>query len=436
MLSSAKVHDGILPEPRIEICGGRKTYLLSNGFVIMRKKAGWKNMTNELQRHDVRVFLVDDQAIVGEQVRRMLLPEQDIRFLYCQDPMKALSMAAEFNPTVILQDLVMPEIDGMTLVRFFRGHSALKEVPLIVLSTKEEAKTKADAFAAGANDYLVKLPDRLELVARIRYHSKGYINLLERNEAYEALKASQEKLAEELAIAADYVMSILPPPMDERGLRTEWKYIPSARLGGDSFGYHWVDGDHLALYLLDVCDHGVGPALLSVSAINVLRSQSLPQVDFRDPAAVLTAMNETFQMEKNNDLYFTMWYGVYHAGTGMLRYSSGGHPPALLIAGQTAQELKTPGMIVGGMPGMAYQTAEVHVDKGASLFVFSDGVYEVSKDEEQMWTLAELTSFLVAQCAAFAGKNGVIDELYRHVFSMHNAAYLEDDFSMMRIAFS
>jgi len=393
-------------------------------------------MINELQHHDVRVFLVDDQAIVGEQVRRMLAPEQDIQFIHCQDPAKALTLAAEFNPTVILQDLVMPEIDGMTLVRFFRGHSALKEVPLIVLSTKEEPKTKADAFAAGANDYLVKLPDRLELVARIRYHSKGYINLLERNEAYDALKASQEKLAEELAIAADYVMSILPAPMDEKGLRTEWKYIPSARLGGDSFGYHWVDADHLAIYLLDVCDHGVGPALLSVSAINVLRSQSLPQVDFLEPAAVLAAMNETFQMEKNNDLYFTMWYGVYDAKTATLRYSSGGHPPSLLISEGAVKQLKTPGMIVGGMPDMIYTTAETSVPKGASLFVFSDGVYEVSRKDGTMWTLEGLTEFLIERCAALGDESGVIDELHRYVFAMHDAEYLEDDFSMMRLMFS
>ena len=69
----------------------------------------------------------------------------------------------------------------------FREHEATRETPLIVLSTKEEPKIKAEAFALGANDYLVKLPDRLELLARIRYHSKGYINLLQRNEAYRAL---------------------------------------------------------------------------------------------------------------------------------------------------------------------------------------------------------------------------------------------------------
>ena len=224
-------------------------------------------MMKDQSHFEIRVFLVDDQAIVGAQVRRMLADQDDITFHYCQNPASAIAEAREFKPTVILQDLVMPDIDGMTMVRFFKGHAELKEIPLIVLSSKEEPRTKADAFSLGANDYLVKLPDQLELLARIRYHSHGYITLLERNEAYEALKASQEELAEELSMAADYVVSILPQPIaEERGIHTEWTFIPSARLGGDSFGYHWIDEDHFAIYLLDVCDHGVGPALLSVSA--------------------------------------------------------------------------------------------------------------------------------------------------------------------------
>ena len=92
---------------------------------------------------------------------------------------------------MILQDLVMPDIDGLTLVKNFRANEATRETPMIVLSTKEEPAVKAEAFALGANDYIVKLPDRLELLARIRYHSKGYIALLQRNEAYQALRRAR-----------------------------------------------------------------------------------------------------------------------------------------------------------------------------------------------------------------------------------------------------
>jgi adenylate cyclase len=147
-----------------------------------------------LPKHAIKVLLVDDQPIIGEAVRRLLATEEDIIFRYCSDPTAALHVANEFAPTVILQDLVMPDIDGLMLVRFFRANAATRNIPLIVLSTKEEPKVKAEAFALGANDYLVKLPDKLELIARIRYHSKGYISLLERNDAYKALEQMANQL--------------------------------------------------------------------------------------------------------------------------------------------------------------------------------------------------------------------------------------------------
>ncbi len=147
-----------------------------------------------LTQHRICVLLVDDQSMIGESLRRMLLAEKDIDFHYCQDPTLSVRMASEIGPTVILQDLFMPEIEGLRLVRYFRANPLTREVPLIVLSGEEDPRTKAEAFALGANDYMVKLPDRLEVIARIRYHSKGYINLLERNEAYNALLKSQEQL--------------------------------------------------------------------------------------------------------------------------------------------------------------------------------------------------------------------------------------------------
>lgn len=140
------------------------------------------------------VLLVDDQSIVYEAVRGMIEREDDIELHYCADPAMALEMAAKVTPNVILQDLVMPGISGLTLVRYFRAHPVTRDVPLVVLSTKEDPAIKAEAFALGANDYMVKLPDRLELLARVRYHAQGYINLLQRNEAYAALLESRQQL--------------------------------------------------------------------------------------------------------------------------------------------------------------------------------------------------------------------------------------------------
>lgn len=145
-------------------------------------------------RRRIRVLLVDDQAIIGEAIRRMLASDADVDFNYCNDPTKAIEVAAEFKPTVILQDLVLPEVDGLTMLRFYRSHPATKDIPVIVLSTKEEATVKAESFTLGATDYLVKLPDPIELTARIRHHSRGYIAQMELIAAQEKL-VMQEKMA-------------------------------------------------------------------------------------------------------------------------------------------------------------------------------------------------------------------------------------------------
>lgn len=145
-------------------------------------------------RQSIMVLLVDDQLVVAEAIRRALLDMPEIDFHYCSNPLEALAIAKKVRPTVILQDLVMPAMSGLELVHQYRADTETKNIPVIVLSTKEEATVKSDAFRAGANDYLVKLPDRVELIARIRYHSAAYLAQIQRDEAYRALRKSQQDL--------------------------------------------------------------------------------------------------------------------------------------------------------------------------------------------------------------------------------------------------
>jgi two-component system, chemotaxis family, response regulator WspR len=155
-----------------------------------------KSMSDRTGQYDIVVLLVDDQPMIGEAIRRALVDQPDIDLHYCADPQKALEVAEKIKPTVILQDLVMPGVDGLTLVRRYRSSSATKAIPIIVLSSKEDPEMKREAFTIGADDYLVKLPTTIELLARIRYHSKAYLNQIQRDEAYRALRESQALLLE------------------------------------------------------------------------------------------------------------------------------------------------------------------------------------------------------------------------------------------------
>src|SRR4051794_22849735 len=346
--------------------------------------------------HHLKVLLIDDQRIVGETVRRMLAGLTGLEFRFCSDAAIALQEAEAFSPTVILQDLVMPGADGIEMVRAFRQNPSTASTPLIVLSSKEEALTKAEAFAAGANDYLVKLPDKVELVARIQYPSNAYILRLQRDEAFAVLEAQQRVIARELADAAAYVRSLLPAPMlADSAVPADWRFITSSSLGGDSFGYHWLTPDQLAIYLLDVCGHGVGAALLSVSAINTIRNQTLPGTDFAVPSQVLDGLNRAFPMEKQDGRYFTIWYGVLNPQTRELRFSAGGHPPAIAVAPDgNVNRLGCPGMIIGAFPFAKYSDSSVRLEAGSRLFVYSDGCYEVTNAAESMMSMEEFCSIL------------------------------------------
>ena len=384
-----------------------------------------------LTEHNIKVLLIDDQRIVGETVRRMLMDIPRLEFKFCSDPAIALNEADAFGPTVILQDLVMPGADGIEMVRAFRKNPSTASIPLIVLSSKEEALTKAEAFGAGANDYLVKLPDKLELAARIRYHSTAYIHRLQRDEAFAALEAQQRVIARELAEAAAYVRSLLPPPMNaDSAIPSDWRFITSSSLGGDSFGYHWLSPDQLAIYLLDVCGHGVGAALLSVSVINTIRNQTLPDTDFSVPAQVLNGLNRAYPMEKQDGKYFTIWYGVLTPSTRELRYAGGGHPPAIVVkADGTVTRLDCPGMIIGAFDFANYCEKTATLDTGSRLFVFSDGCYEVTDPAEQMMTLDEFGGIL-GRCRSQVDG---LDQVLSAVRDWQKRADFEDDFSLMEL---
>ena len=197
-----------------------------------------------------RVLLVDDQAIVAEAIRRMLASEENLEYHYCADPARAIAEAVEFQPTVILQDLVMPDIDGMMLLRFFRANPVTKNIPIIVMSSKEDPKIKSEVFELQASDYLVKIPDKIELIARVRAHSRSYLAQQQRDEAYRALRDLQielEKKNKELQrlSSLDGLTGIANRRRFDEYLEQEW--LRAAR-GNKILSLVLTDIDHFKTY--------------------------------------------------------------------------------------------------------------------------------------------------------------------------------------------
>lgn len=270
----------------------------------------------DLQSYRITVLLIDDQPMISEAVRRALKDEEDIDFHYCQQPTNAIKMATEIRPTIILQDLVMPEIDGLMMVRFFRVNPETAQIPIIVLSVKEEAAVKSEAFSVGANDYLVKLPDKVELIARIRYHSRAYITQKQRDEAFQALQESQERLASanrtlQKLSSLDGLTGISNRRRFDEVLKQEWQ---RAKRHGTTISLILMDIDFFKLYNDHYGHQGGDDCLKKVARVleNSLRRESdmvaryggeefvviLPETDDAGAMSVAEAMRSKLQEQK------------------------------------------------------------------------------------------------------------------------------------------
>lgn len=215
----------------------------------------------------IEVVLVDDQPIVGEAVRRMLSDDPDISVEPILDSVTAMDRIRESQPTVLIIDLVMPSIDGVELTRLVREDDVTSDIPVIILSSESDVHRKVDAFEVGASDFLVKMPDRLELIARIRALAakavaeqalkkmadrlqRQAVALDEANRNLQALNVSLESDVSEqrdrlraIAMLGNELARIQDIDILMERLLTEARRI----LGADAGGSFLVDGDALRL---------------------------------------------------------------------------------------------------------------------------------------------------------------------------------------------
>jgi phosphoserine phosphatase RsbU/P len=382
------------------------------------------------------LLIVDDneanRSLLARRLRR-----QGYTVSLAENGRQALEKLHSRRFDLVLLDVIMPEMGGYPVLERMKQDAELRHIPVIMISALDDLEMLARCIQKGAEDYLSKPFDPVLLRARIGSSLEKKRLHDQEQRTYRALVESQQQLAAELTEAVTYVKSLLPEPLAGE-IQADWRFIPSSQLGGDAFGYRWLDAEHFAIYLLDVCSHGVGAALLSISVMNILRSQNLPGVDFRQPAEVLTALNRTFAMESQNNLYFTLWYGVVDRSTRRLTFSSAGHPPAILITGPErsearAEPLKTPGAPVGAFPESSYLAHQTALQPFSRLFVFSDGAYEIVRQDGSLLTLSEFTEHLVKR--THVGPEGLQSTL-SFLETARGSAAFEDDLALIEVQFS
>jgi sigma-B regulation protein RsbU (phosphoserine phosphatase) len=389
-----------------------------------------------------RILVVDDNLFNRELLSRHL-ERQGHEVRAAGDGLAALELLRSEAFDVAIIDVMMPGMNGYQLLERMRAEEKLRGVHAIVISALEDTQIIARCIQLGAEDYLPREFEPVILKARIESCLEKKRMKEEQELVVKALLEAQGKLSAELCGGAAYVRSLLPARLASPELAIDWKFIPSASLGGDVFGYHLLDGakrgtekSKLALYLIDVSGHGIEAALFSVTLMNMLKTQVLPGADFAEPSSVLDRLNASFKMEEQNNLFFTAWYGIWDHGSRELTYASAGSPPAILILPDgTSEELSTGGMIVGLEADARYDSARASIPKGSGLYVFSDGVYEFRAKDGTIFGIERFSNALVRIASSKRGGRKVLDRILDGAQAECSSQRFPDDVSLLELRF-
>ena len=379
-----------------------------------------------------QILIIDDDATIQIVLRRAL-EAQGYNVAIASDGKTGLALAQQLKPALIVCDWMMPGYDGLEVCRQVKVDQNLSTTFFILLTSRVAIEDRIQGLDTGADDFLAKPIEINELQARVRAGLR--LHLLSQD-----LQMQKQLLENELAEAASYVRSLLPDPLTG-DVSIDSRFIPSSQLGGDCFDYFWLDPDYLAVYLLDVSGHGLGAALPSITVLNLLRSQSLPTVNFYQPHDVLRGLNETFQMDSQHDKYFTIWYGVYNRVKRQLTYASAGHPPAILIlpsrpndipADDAFNKLGTPGIPIGMIPDASFVSDRCDIPIGSALYIYSDGIYDLPNTFNQSaWGLGAFLNLLVRNAHSMG-----LDQILETVQSQSSSSSFIDDLSILKIVFN
>jgi sigma-B regulation protein RsbU (phosphoserine phosphatase) len=374
------------------------------------------------------ILIIDDDRPIQMFLKR-ILEKQGYQVITASTGEEGILRTLDSPPALIICDWIMPGLSGIEVCNIIKKDPKLSTTFFILLTSLDSVADRVKGLDAGADDFISKPIEHNELQARVRAG-------LRLHQLSQDLQTQKLLLETELAEAIEYVKSLLPLPVN-KPLSIQFKFLPSRQLGGDCFDYNWLDADTLAIYLLDVAGHGLKATLPSISVLNLLRSRALKDLNYYQPSEVLAALNNTFQMNYQNDKYFTIWYGVYNRVSRQLTYSSAGHPPAIILSGNSpthteVKRLKTPGMPVGMFPEAKYTDAYCQIEKSSILYIFSDGAYEITQSNGTLWSLEGFIQILISLQYSVDNQ---LDYILDYLINLNSKETFEDDLSILQVKF-
>ena len=374
---------------------------------------------------DCRVLLVDDAKTNLDILVEGL--KSDHKLSLALNGATALQIAARTPPDLVLLDIMMPEMDGYEVCRRLRQMPETAEVPIMFLSSLEEVQDKTRGFEAGANDYLTKPFEMLEVKARVK-------SLLKAKAYSDAVK---EQMASELRVAREIQMGMLPHDFSalekEYGVQLSAILEPAREVGGDLYGVCAAGPERLLIFLGDVSGKGIPASMFMVRAISLAR---LLARDITEPERILARLNNELAIDNPSSMFVTFLCAMFEPRLNRLTLASAGQcRPVLLQEGEPARwATNTLGTALGFDTGLEFERTELTLRDGATLILYSDGVSEAFNPQEECYgdkrLLAETTLMCGWDPCAITGG------LLKKVREFAGTAPQSDDIAILAMKFA
>ena len=348
----------------------------------------------------IKILSVDDEpdleVLLSHYFRRKIR-KGEYEFTFAHNGLEALKLMVEHPDfDIVLSDINMPEMDGLTLLSKInelrnpaqKWLSKINELrnpaqKCIMVSAYGDMKNIRTAMNRGAFDFATKPIDMEDLSLTIEkaVEEVNYIKQTQREHL------QLESIQSDLAVAGEIQKAILPcrfPPFPEiTDLDIYASMTPAKEIGGDFYDFFRLDEDRIGLVIADVSGKGVPAALFMAVSNTLLRSIALTKDNSRE---CIEELNRLICRVNVNSMFVTVFYGILNHRTGALDYTNGGHNPAYVLRGKNGELERLghfPNLVIGGFEDFSYKSESAQLDPGDSLFLYTDGITEAfdAKDE-------------------------------------------------------
>jgi len=333
------------------------------------------------------LMILEDDELVMKAVRTADLRDQDsadiiqfsntIRRKIIEEKTAVLTCNVALDPMLEgAESIIIQGIKAIMCVPLWNGD---RTFGLIYLDSHVQERS--------FNEHNLRLLTSIANLVTMKYENYLYVQELLKKKAME----------KELEFASDVQKFLLPARSQSiPGLDVEMQYITCLKLGGDYYHvFPLADGEWYLFVIADVMGKGTAAALLTASLHAYL--STLCSADM--PLDEMTArVNLYIHNLCEGQFFITMFALSYETATGRIRFVNAGHDEGLLVsaAGEVTL-LAEGGLLLGVSPVAAYDVGEARLEPGDLVFLFTDGLSEISNAAGEMLGKEYIVDFLIRQ---------------------------------------